>query len=99
MPIYEYECLECAKIFDAIQKFSDPELTECRFCGSEVRRLMSTPAIIFKGEGWYVNDFPTADRKKGVEADKKGVEADKKAATGSPAPACSAKCDKPSCGN
>ena len=90
MPMYEYECLDCTKTFDAIQKFSDPEITECRFCGSEVRRLVSKPAIIFKGDGWYCNEFPTADRKKGLEADKK-------ASSGVSAPACAANCDK-ACG-
>ncbi len=98
MPIYEYECLKCAKTFDARQGFNDPDLTNCRFCGEEVRRLFCPPAIIFKGKGWYVNEFPTADRKKGLAADKKAggdKKTDSKKKT--PPPACSASCNKPSC--
>ncbi len=85
MPIYEYECLKCKKTFDKIQKFSDPLLTECPSCGGDVQRLMSAPAFILKGDGWYTTDYPSADRKKGLEADKKAA-----------APTCAATCDKAS---
>ena len=57
MPIYEYECKECGKRFDAMQKFTDEPVKECRFCGGEVRKLMGTPALQFKGSGWYVTDY------------------------------------------
>ncbi len=57
MPIYEYECKKCGKRFDAMQKFSDEPLKECKFCGGEVRKLMGTPALQFKGSGWYVTDY------------------------------------------
>ena len=57
MPLYEYECDSCGGRFEVIQKFS--ETTEqCRRCGKgPVRRLMSSPAIQFKGSGWYVTDY------------------------------------------
>jgi len=57
MPLYEYECDACGGRFEVIQKFS--ETTEqCRKCGKgPVRRLMSSPAIQFKGSGWYVTDY------------------------------------------
>ena len=56
MPLYEYECDACGGRFEVIQKFS--ETTEqCRRCGKgPVRRLMSSPAIQFKGTGWYITD-------------------------------------------
>ncbi|MGA2193102.1 MAG: FmdB family zinc ribbon protein [Nitrospirota bacterium] len=57
MPIYEYECTECKKRFDAMQKFSDPQYTECRHCGGKLRKLMGTPALQFKGSGWYITDY------------------------------------------
>lgn len=57
MPLYEYRCRECERTFEVIQKFSDPELTECRDCGGPVERLLSAPAIQFKGSGWYVTDY------------------------------------------
>ncbi len=57
MPLYEYECARDGKRFEVIQKFSDEPLTNCPECGGEVKRLLSAPAIQFKGEGWYVNDY------------------------------------------
>jgi putative FmdB family regulatory protein len=57
MPLYEYECDACGGRFEVIQKFS--ETTEqCRRCGKgPVRRLMSSPAIQFKGSGFYITDY------------------------------------------
>lgn len=57
MPLYEYRCLQCDHRFEVIQKFSDPELAVCPQCGSAVERLLSPPAIQFKGSGWYVTDY------------------------------------------
>ena len=59
MPLYEYECLKTGKRFERIQKFSDPILTECPDpdCNGKVRKILSAPAIQFKGAGWYVNDY------------------------------------------
>ncbi len=56
MPLYEYQCLQCG-CFELIQKFSDSPLTACPTCGAEVQKLLSAPAIQFKGAGWYVNDY------------------------------------------
>ena len=57
MPLYEYECENCGHRFEAIQKFSDPPLTECPKCKGPVRKLFSSPAIQFKGSGWYITDY------------------------------------------
>ena len=59
MPIYEYECGACGKRFEHIhQRFSDPPIDVCALCGgTPVRRLLSSPAIQFKGEGWYITDY------------------------------------------
>jgi putative FmdB family regulatory protein len=57
MPLYEYECDACGGRFEVIQKFSETS-EECRRCGKgPVRRLMSSPAIQFKGTGWYITDY------------------------------------------
>jgi putative FmdB family regulatory protein len=57
MPLYEYECDACGGRFEVIQKFSETS-AECRRCGKgPVRRLMSSPAIQFKGTGWYITDY------------------------------------------
>ena len=58
MPLYEYECEACHQRFEVIQKFSDPAPEICARCGKgPVRRLISTPAIQFKGSGWYITDY------------------------------------------
>ncbi|MFZ0963547.1 MAG: FmdB family zinc ribbon protein [Terriglobia bacterium] len=57
MPLYEYECKKCRRRVEKIQKYSDPILTICESCGGKLERLVSSPAIRFKGSGWYVNDY------------------------------------------
>jgi putative FmdB family regulatory protein len=57
MPLYEYQCESCAKRFERIQKYSDPPVETCPSCGSHVKKLMSSPAIQFKGSGFYINDY------------------------------------------
>ena len=57
MPLYDYQCKKCGHRFERIQKFSDPELKECPECGGEIERLLSAPAVQFKGSGWYVTDY------------------------------------------
>ncbi len=57
MPLYEYRCLSCGVRFEKIQKFSDPPVSACERCGGKVERLLSSPAIQFKGSGWYVTDY------------------------------------------
>lgn len=58
MPLYEYQCEDCGGRFERIRKFSDPPLAEpCPMCGGTVRKLISSPAIQFKGKGWYVTDY------------------------------------------
>lgn len=58
MPLYEYQCEACRRRFEVIRKFSDPELQVCNLCGKgPVQRLMSSPAIQFKGSGWYITDY------------------------------------------
>ena len=57
MPLYEYQCESCAKRFERIQKYSDPPIETCPSCGSHVKKLMSSPAIQFKGSGFYITDY------------------------------------------
>jgi putative FmdB family regulatory protein len=65
MPLYEYECASCAHRFERIQKFSDPLVDVCPKCGGTVRKLLSSPAIQFKGSGFYITDYPRQDKKGG----------------------------------
>ena len=57
MPIYEYQCESCADRFEIKQSMKDDPLTACPRCGKHVQRLISSPAIMFKGSGWYVTDY------------------------------------------
>ncbi len=57
MPIYEYACQSCAHRFEVKQSVKDAPLTECPRCGRHVRKLISSPAIMFKGSGWYITDY------------------------------------------
>jgi putative FmdB family regulatory protein len=62
MPLYEYECQKCGERFEIIQKFSDPLMTAHETCGGVVKKLLSAPAIQFKGTGWYVTDYARAGK-------------------------------------
>jgi putative FmdB family regulatory protein len=57
MPLYEYQCENCGKVFELIQKFSDEPTAIHEQCGGKVHRLISAPALHFKGSGWYVTDY------------------------------------------
>ena len=76
MPIYEYECQKCGKVFETIQKFSDPRLTEC-LCEEKgpVTKLISAAAFHLKGSGWYVTDFRDKGKGKDGKDDSKGADA------------------------
>jgi len=73
MPIYEYQCVKCEHVFDAIQNISDAPLTECPECGDKVRKCVSGPAIQFKGSGFYITDYTN----KGKKSDDKGAKSSK----------------------
>ena len=57
MPLYEYECQQCQHRFEKIQSFSAEPETVCPKCGGALEKLISAPAIQFKGAGWYVSDY------------------------------------------
>jgi putative FmdB family regulatory protein len=61
MPLYEYRCDACGHTFEVIQRFSDAPIAVCPVCGGAVEKLLSSPAIHFKGSGWYVTDYPKKD--------------------------------------
>ena len=58
MPLYEYECDACGRRFEVILKSADTTVETCTHCGKgPVHRQLSSPAIQFKGTGWYVTDY------------------------------------------
>ncbi len=77
MPLYEYECAACGHRFERIRKFSDPPVETCPNCGeAKVQKLVSSPAIQFKGTGWYITDYAKkgsagADTKSGAAKESK----------------------------
>jgi len=60
MPLYEYKCTQCKRHTEKIQKFSDPEITTCPHCGGPLERVISAPAIAFKGGGWFKDGYGNA---------------------------------------
>ena len=82
LPLYEYECPKDGT-FERMQKFSDPPLTACPTCGGPIEKLLSAPAIQFKGTGWYITDY--ARKSSGGEGgkDKGAKEASKESGSSS----------------
>ncbi|RSL16653.1 putative FmdB family regulatory protein [Edaphobacter aggregans] len=68
MPLYEYECTECHERTEKIQKFSDPEITICPHCSGHLERVLSAPAVSFKGGGWYADGYGNAKPKSSSES-------------------------------
>ena len=71
VPTYDYRCDRCERTFEVRQRISEEPLTNCDRCGGPIRRLLSAAPFILKGGGWYVTDYPSEGRKKGMEAEKK----------------------------
>ena len=71
MPLYEYECTKCGNRFEKIQKLSDPDVKKCPKCKGKVVRLLSAPAIQFKGSGWYITDYARKGQSEGDEKSSK----------------------------
>ena len=71
MPLYEYECTACHRHTEKIQKFSDPEITICPHCGGPLERVLSAPAISFKGGGWFADGYGNAKPKSSGESTSK----------------------------
>lgn len=79
MPIYEYECDNCGKQSEVIQKFDDEPLSICPECRGHMHKMISHTSFILKGTGWYVTDYASSERKRAKEAERKpDVKADAK---------------------
>jgi putative FmdB family regulatory protein len=73
MALYEYECEACGQRFELIRKFSESEVEICTLCGKgPVKRLFSSPAIQFKGSGFYITDYAQKGRPEGGSPKPKG---------------------------
>ena len=79
MPLYEYACDHCGHRFEKIQKFSDPLEDTCPKCGGHVHKLMSSPAIQFKGSGFYITDYARGSGKDSKTKTESGEKSETKA--------------------
>src|SRR2546427_9963525 len=71
MPIYDSRCDQCGHVFSAVQSFNDEALEKGPNWGKKPRPLISTPAIVFKGSGWYKTDSRPAEKTADATAEKK----------------------------
>jgi len=74
MPLYEYECKKCGRVFEVLQRLSDEPLTTHETCGGAVERRISPPAFQFKGSGWYITDYAKGSDKHKPGGDKSAGE-------------------------
>ena len=77
MPLYEYECEANKHRFEVIQKFSDPPIDICPTCGSKVEKLPSSPAIQFKGSGFYITDYARSGKSESGKTESGGSSSSK----------------------
>jgi putative FmdB family regulatory protein len=100
MPIYDYHCDHCGHTFSQVQSYTDATLEKCPSCGKRPRKLMATPAIVFKGGGWYKTDSRTTPKEAtsdtATKSDAPAAATDAKDGTkAAPAKAETAKSDAP----
>lgn len=74
MPLYEYKCEKCGRKTEKIENVSGPHLKKCPHCGGKVERVVTAPAIQFKGAGWYVTDYAGKSTDGGSKEEKPATE-------------------------
>lgn len=57
MPVYEYECTGCEKVFEVQQRIADDPVESCPDCGKSVKKLISMSSFQLKGGGWYADGY------------------------------------------
>lgn len=92
MPIYEYQCTKCREICEVLQKAKDKPPEKCPKCGGPVKKITSSPAIQFKGSGWYITDYA---KKSSVPAENRAEANAAPAETKAPAKTAPAEAAKP----
>ena len=85
MPIYEYRCSTCHRTYEVMQKLSDVPLTVCVNCSGKLTKLISTSGLVFKGSGFYINDYAVKGKEKGKGPDKSAEKEAKTSKTEEPA--------------
>jgi len=77
MPLYEFQCQQCGKRTEVLQRFEDPPPAACPACGGDLKKLFSAPAVQFKGSGFYVTDYGGKNTGKSEGSEGKAEKADK----------------------
>ena len=90
MPVYEYECPACEKVFEVHQGINDSPLSACSVCGGKVKKIMSMSSFHLKGGGWYSDGYTSGSASKGTAtaSGKSSVDTDSSKKT--PSPSCGA---------
>jgi putative FmdB family regulatory protein len=70
MPIYEYECQACKRVFEYTHGMSEPKKTVCEACGGALERLISPSGFVLKGGGWYKDLYSKKPESKSDKGDK-----------------------------
>jgi putative FmdB family regulatory protein len=100
MPIYEYQCTKCQEVCEVLQKAKDKPLDKCPKCGGPMVKRISSPAIQFKGSGWYITDYakknaasagPKAESKSPAKAESTSEPASETKSAAKPGPAAGEK--------
>jgi len=101
LPLYEYKCVKCGHRFEKIEKLSAPATQKCPKCGKKAERQLSSPAIQFKGSGWYVTDYggkkgaPAGESAGDGSSAKAGTSSDAKSSDSKPSESKDSKESKP----
>lgn len=81
MPLYEYRCQKCGLVFEVLQKVHEAPLERCPKCEGALKKVISPPAIQFKGSGWYITDYAPKKESEQEKKPKDEPKSEKKGAT------------------
>ena len=86
MPTYDYKCNKCKAVYELRQGFDAETTHTCEQCGKGIaKRILATPAVVFKGSGWYVTDSRGKSSSSTSESSDSGTKTEKAAETSAPA--------------
>jgi len=95
VPTYQYTCTDCGEPVEALQKFSDPQLTVCAACGGRLRKVFSPVGIVFKGSGFYRTDSRNGSGSRAEGTKDKQSSESSSSTTSSDSPSSNGSADKP----
>ena len=57
MPLYEFECPACGRVFEELCRTVDTGHAPCPACGRSAPRIVSLSAFALKGSGFHATDY------------------------------------------